>query len=173
MNQYTDYGNIVSYSTRNALTFTVCFIFAESVSAHWVVPGGQGYVGNDPSNEGFCLEDTLNEGPIEAHFGKSIVVSCCLLDGSDGVRPDCSAYPRTYDEAVQVCESHGYRLCTKEEMIYGCGSYDNTCRGLTHGKGCSFNYALNWVSDSCGSSNPAPTGTWYSSPLFRTIDFVP
>ena len=74
-----------------------------------------------------------------------ISVSCCELDGSDGVRPDCNAYSKTYDEAVQLCADHHYRLCTKSEIE----------AKITNGKGCQFDYRYNWVSDECTTS----TGT--------------
>ena len=66
--------------------------------------------------------------------------SWCQQDGSGGVRPDCNAHAVTYDEAVQLCESNGYRLCTIKELLYD---------EITNGQGCSYDNAYNWASDEC------------------------
>ena len=89
------------------------------------------------------MEDTSNQATIEApdSYGYDIAVSCCLEDGTDGERPDCDAYPKTYDEAVQICTDNGYRLCTKQELE----------SGITVGEGCNFDYRYNWASDECGT----------------------
>ena len=80
---------------------------------------------------------TLAEGDT-----RNIGVSCCELDGSGGERDanglDCHS-PSTYDEAVQYCESAGYRLCTLTEML----------SLATSNTGCGFDCRYNWVSDEC------------------------
>jgi len=126
-----------------------------SASSHLIVPGAKGEAGG----ASYCVDDTSNEGPVDLYFGKSIVVSCCALDGSAGYRPDCNAYPRTYEEAVQVCDSYGYRLCTEDELTNGFSKYHNNNDGITHGEGCSFDYALNWASDCCSDSCSSETDT--------------
>lgn len=92
-----------------------------SETYHWIAGGA--------SNKNLvsqCVADTSFQ---------DIVVSCCTLDGSSGVRPDCKAKSKTYEEAVQVCADHGHRLCTKDEME----------GDLTKNKGCFFNRNHNWV----------------------------
>jgi len=88
-----------------------------------------------------CEEDASNQARYESGFDFDIGVACC--DDSAGYRPDCDAYPKTYQEAVNTCTSYGYRLCTLQE----------TLSGKTKGKGCSFDNAYQWTSDEC--STPA------------------
>ena len=71
--------------------------------------------------------------------GTNIGVGCCSEDGTKGYRPNCNAHPATYDDAVAVCSDAGYRLCTLAEMM----------SGITEGKGCWYDGAYQWVSDSC------------------------
>ena len=59
-----------------------------------------------------------------------------------GHRPDCNAFPRTYDEAYALCDNNGYRLCTKSEME----------SDITEAEGCNFDHRANWVSTECGDT---------------------
>ena len=109
-----------------------------------------------------CTSDSTNQAAvISPGHQYDITVGCCELDGSDGKRPDCNAHPKTYEEAVAICDNYGYRLCTLQEMLHD---------ELTQGEGCGYDVSYNWVSDSCDPLNPAPTtGTSYSFPLFRIV----
>ena len=91
-----------------------------------------------------CTEDSSSQSPIPSEiFDYDIAVGCCEIDGSGGARPDCNAHPKTYDEAVALCQQHGYRLCTLQEMLYD---------ELTKGLGCSYDNAYHWVSDTCNGT---------------------
>ena len=121
-----------------------------SDSSHWIVAG-------DPSDDDWsayaatedlqqCQIDTYNQAALAAtdacgncNFGHNITVSCCALDGSSGYRPDCAAYPKTFDEAAALCMNEGYRLCTLSEMM----------SSITRATGCYFDGSYNWVNDSC------------------------
>ena len=121
-----------------------------SGDSYWIIQGYNGYDfsvhgGNyGDLSEPQCVEETLNQGPISSYFGYSIAVGCCTQDGSSGVRPDCSAHPKTHAEAVQICADHGYRLCTYDELTLGRGGV-----GMTEGTGCSYNVAYQWSSTVC------------------------
>jgi len=65
------------------------------------------------------------------------------MEESKGSRPDCNIHPATYQEALDLCTAKGKRLCTLQE----------TLSGVTRGKGCGYDAAYQWVSDSC--SDPA------------------
>merc|ERR1712130_877647 len=109
----------------------------ESDTHHWIVDGS-----TDRDLIPECMLDTSNQATTPNVFGKyDIAVSCCTVDntGSDGVRPDCSYYTKTFEEAVQLCTNHGYRLCTREELE----------NDVTKGGGCNFDGRHNWVSDEC------------------------
>ena len=115
-------------------------------SSHFIAAGGysttswNGYASDDYF---LCTDDSSDQSAIESPlFGFNITVSCCELNGTDGARPDCNAYPVTYDEALQICEDNGYRLCTLQELLW-----DEITRDRT--TGCSFDASYNWVSDSC------------------------
>ena len=98
-----------------------------------------------------CTDDATDQSAIESPlFSYNITASCCEEDGSGGARPDCTAYPVTYDEAVQICAENGYRLCTLQELLWDQITRDRAT-------GCSFDGSYNWVSDSCTmapTSNP-------------------
>ncbi len=67
---------------------------------------------------------------------------CCSIDGNTGYSPDCNAHPATYQDAVDVCTSRGYRLCTLNEMMMK----------RTKGTGCSYDGVYAWVSDECSEA---------------------
>ena len=95
------------------------------------------------TNEDFalCTADSSTQAALSApKHGYDIAVSCCELDGSGGVRPDCNAFAKTYDEAVAICDGSYYRLCTLDEMLW---------QRLTDNEGCNFDGAYNWVSTEC------------------------
>ena len=82
------------------------------------------------------------------------------MDGSAGARPDCNAHPMNYDEAVALCASYGYRLCTLEELFQD---------EITTQTGCEYSNGYNWVSDEC---DPYATGTLHVDGLEVTcFDF--
>lgn len=97
------------------------------------------------SNQSSESGPVTSENPNFVNFVFNIVTSCCETDGSSGARPDCSAYPKTYHEAKQICEDNGYRLCTLQELLVDRKTSNN---------GCQFDNAWNWVSDRC---TPEPT----------------
>lgn len=74
-----------------------------------------------------------------SRFSNSIGVRCCSIDGNTGYSPDCNAHPETYLDAVDVCTSRGYRLCTLNEMMMK----------RTKGTGCSYDGVYACVSDEC------------------------
>lgn len=87
-------------------------------------------------------------------------VRCCTTSGGKvdmdnfGCDGDCSACKSaTYLEAVNRCESHGYRLCTVDEALgtapYRCGKskWCNT--------GCRMNGFMFWTGSTCTASCPA------------------
>ena len=115
-------------------------------SYHYIAPGDYINDWNDhPESEwAICQEDSSNQAPVSGYFGYDIAVGCCEVDSSKGVRPDCDALAKTYDEAVQICEENGHRLCTLDEMLW---------QRRTNDKGCHFDRAYNWVSTEC-----VPTG---------------
>ena len=91
-----------------------------------------------------CQNDKFNQAPISsADSGFDIAATCCEMDGSFGVRPDCNAHPVTYHEAVHLCKSHGYRLCTLQELL---------CDEISLNGSCGYDYKYNWVSDVCTGS---------------------
>ena len=88
-----------------------------------------------------CISNDLNQAAIlSPSFQYDITVGCCEIDGSGGARPDCNAHPKTYEEALAVCDNYGYRLCNLQELL------DDE---LTQGKGCQYDGSYHWVSDSC------------------------
>jgi len=108
---------------------------------HYVVMGnvGDGAFGSD-AEQFYCQKDDDTAAPYVTNWYSVMTVSCCSQDGSTGYRPDCNAHPATYEDAVEVCSSRGYRLCTKEELLVFKRS---------SGKGCSYNAAYEWTSDEC------------------------
>merc|ERR1712061_769765 len=82
---------------------------------------------------------------------KNLETSVCNADsantspypnsGSSQFSPDCNAYPKTYEEAVALCDDHDYRLCTMEEVA------------VYHQNGCMFDHAWLWTSTECTISN--------------------
>merc|ERR1712142_1086138 len=112
-----------------------------SPTYHYVVQGA--YVSSPWSADDedyYCERDDETTALYATSYHTQIATGCCSMDGSKGYRPDCNAHDVTYDEAEALCASHGYRLCTLDEMHSGL---------LTKGKGCSYDYAYNWVSDQC------------------------
>jgi len=120
----------------------------EAYSPHRYIAAGNYPNGAWTTTASLCTDVTSNQATESAPtYGTNIAVGCCELDGSGGARPDCNAHPQTYDEAVAICESNGYRLCTLNELL------DQT---LTSGEGCSYDGAYNWVLDACEDDSMAP-----------------
>jgi len=131
----------------SSLLVTLLFLAAKSsATSHWIVDGNIDYTpsGYNDITEPQCVNDTSNQGPISSYFGYDIAVGCCSVDGSTGIRPDCNAYPRTYGQAVQLCDDNGYRLCSKQELLQKIGSET----------GCSFDYAYLWSASECNTAAP-------------------
>ncbi|MEE2961599.1 MAG: DUF1566 domain-containing protein, partial [Myxococcota bacterium] len=114
-----------------------------AASYHYIAPGrvNQSHWNNKP--ESICTDPTSNQGAesgvgYASAYGTDITVTCCNSSGSSGARPGCER-PKTYAEAVEICENAGYRLCTLDEML----------NEVTRGTGCNFDNSYNWVSDTC------------------------
>jgi len=88
----------------------------------------------------YCQRDDDNDDSSYSTWTNGIAVGCCSQDGNSGYRPDCNSHPATYEDAVQLCSSRGYRLCTVEEMVD---------ERRTAGTGCSYDSAYQWTSDEC------------------------
>lgn len=94
----------------------------------------------------YCQRDDDNDDSSFSTWTNGIAVGCCSQDGNSGYRPDCNSHPATYEDAVQVCSSRGYRLCTVEEMVD---------EQRTAGMGCNYDSAYQWSSDECTVSADA------------------
>lgn len=79
-----------------------------------------------------------------AYPGRVMGTSCCTKSGK-GFRPDCKK-GQTFQEAKAWCKSKGSELCSAAELA----------KGVTRGKGCSFDKTMEWSSDECAQT-PAPT----------------
>jgi len=108
--------------------------------------GGHYIARGDPLNSKFdgdvvfyCADNDDSVALYGSRFDSGIAVRCCSADGQTGYSPDCNAHPATYQDAVDVCTSRGYRLCTVQEIILE----------RTKGTGCSYDGAYTWVSDEC------------------------
>jgi len=75
---------------------------------------------------------------LECSFSRYFICDAPELHELVGYRPDCDAFPRTYEEAEQLCYSKFARLCTIKEMQTGL-AFDE----------CSRNNAYMWVSNPC------------------------
>jgi len=112
------------------------------MTAHYVAIGSTHQIGNwvPDGVESYCQRDDNNQA---AYFSTvhdyDIGVGCCSQDGSYGNRPKECLHPATYQEAVDLCNSDGLRLCTEQEML----------SMITRGTGCFFDAAYLWVSDEC------------------------
>ena len=115
-------------------------------TAHYVAQGRTSWSGWGSHPDYYCQGDGSNQALYSSSVhGTNIGVGCCSEDGTKGYRPNCNAHPATYDDAVAVCSDAGYRLCTLTEMM----------TGITRGKGCWYDAAYQWVSDSCDISDNA------------------
>ena len=138
--------------TASFFIYTATMEKAANDGFHWIAPGrATNSAWNDYENYPdlqLCQNDSSNQAPISSpnSIGNDIAVSCCSMDGTKGVRPDCDAYPRNYAQAVALCASYGYRLCTLQELLYD---------ELTTDTGCDFSVAYNWVSDECDLDSTA------------------
>ena len=145
--QCDDTANHHNFSERKySISTSRCHILGGS---HYIAAGDYLNDGalttwdNFPTEDlSLCQSDSSSQAAIASEFGFDITVSCCELDGSGGARPDCNATGKTYDEAVAICESYGYRLCTLQELLWDL---------LTNNEGCNFDGAYNWVSTECSS----------------------
>ena len=96
--------------------FQLCHLFFLFV--HHSSSGGSN-LGQGQLNATLCMSDSENQAPIiNTRDNYDIAVSCCALNGSYGIRPDCDWDPKNYTEAYQLCDDNGYRLCTVEGMIF-------------------------------------------------------
>ena len=59
-------------------------------------------------------------------------VRCCSTKGDVCVSEPCHS-DKTYQEAVAICSSKGFRLCFEHELNYCCGT------------GCGFDHTRNWI----------------------------
>jgi len=114
--------------------------------SHWIAAGNPA---NDNWRDGIpnveCAEDSRVKASDSTVHGDDIGVSCCSVDGSNGVREfDGQCYQAvTYGDAERICEDNGLRLCSLSEML----------GKATKGAGCSHDSRYNWVSDECGSES--------------------
>jgi len=123
-------------------------------TAHVVAQGHKGWSGWGSAADSYCQSDTNNQAAYHSSkHARNIGVGCCSQDGSTGYRPDCNAHPATYQEAVTVCTSRGYRLCTAAEIL----------NHKTSGKGCWYNAAYEWTSDECDISANAAISAGFSA----------
>lgn len=124
---------------------------------HYII-GGANEGQQQMNNATLCTADHSNQAAIPNYFYNSydIAVTCCALDGSFAARPSCSAHPATYNEAYQLCDDNGLRLCTIAELE----------ADIAMGTGCYYGVYLNWVSDECNTPSPTfqPTGIPTKSP---------
>jgi len=90
-----------------------------------------------------CTDDSSHSAAYSNdYFGYDIAVRCCYEDDLGDVHgdsPDCSAHPKTLDEAAALCVSHGMRLCTEDEIL----------DEVTGGTGCQYDRAYIWTSTEC------------------------
>jgi len=120
-----------------------CKLEKKLIPAHYVVDGNPGYSVPEQSLVPECKPDhmdshTQDPGKYQ-HAGTNIGVTCCNEKGV-GSRPECkTGRELTYDEALDVCESKGLRICTMEETAAGVGA----------GKGCQYDHTMVWTSDPC------------------------
>lgn len=132
---------------------------------HFIAPGAvtNGYWNDYPNypDLALCEYNDWNQAIMSAPFhGKDIATTCCLLDGSYGVRPDCNAHPVTYHQALALCESHGYRLCTLQELLHD---------EVSKYAGCNYNRAFNWVSDECNDQGMYHCSSFSEADVFIMI----
>jgi hypothetical protein len=107
--------------------------------AHYVAQGRTSWSWGDVPDH-YCQSDEDNQAAYySSNHDYDIGVGCCSDDGSSGYRPDCDAHPATYQEAFDLCNENGYRLCTVEESE----------NGITEGTGCWYDATYQWTSDSC------------------------
>jgi len=120
--------------------------FTARPSSHWIAAGNPA---NDNWRDGIpnveCAEDSRVKASDATVYGDDIGVSCCSVDGSNGVREfDGQCYQAvTYGDAERICEDNGLRLCSLSEML----------GKATEGAGCSHDARYNWVADECGSES--------------------
>lgn len=126
------------------------YCYAPPLTAHYIARGNPTNGNwNDGEVSFHCHADKSNQALYSSKtHGFNIGVGCCAEDGSNGYRPDCGIHPATYQDAVDLCTSNGYRLCTLQETI----------SGITKGSGCNYDAAYQWVSDEC------------STPAIRSVD---
>mmetsp|Transcript_24306 Transcript_24306/g.34813 ORF Transcript_24306/g.34813 Transcript_24306/m.34813 type:complete len:573 (-) Transcript_24306:68-1786(-) len=105
-----------------------------------------------------CLSNNEKQSDIclASEHSSSVAVHCCkgsmeknnLKCSRDGCKKRSS-----FSAAKSYCENRGMRLCSVAEL--GSGACCN--------KGCGWNNAISWTSDSCGSGSP-PTNNPANSP---------
>lgn len=128
------------------------------VSKHLAEIGRKSNAKGGPTSQ--CLPDTATRYTLDTSkwprvkdgTSKKVATSCCPADGSGpGKRMVCGGKccgEKTFEEAAQACKEAGMKLCTAAELDR-----------KTAGKGCSNDFALNWVSDACGAPTPTPAPT--------------
>jgi len=122
---------------------------------HWTVGG---YGGTGVTAE--CVSDSSSEATLkDPQNSYNIAVSCCSLDGTEGFRNKDNGcwLGKTFDEAVQICDAEGMRLCTIAEME----------ADVTKGKGCQNDNRHNWVSDECDHVCHTATTTGFGNDIYN------
>ena len=100
----------------------------------------------DEDKEGNCnVAAPVAQRPV-SRSEQAAGARCCEPEASVCPGETCALY--TYDEAKQLCEDAGSRLCTAAELHNGAGI----------GTGCNFDVQYLWTSDSapCPSADSAP-----------------
>ena len=129
-----------SHCNPSAIDFVVVISVTYTDGAHLIAKGYNdancGWDGTDPMYH--CVNNLYSRTTYKTgYFEDDIAVRCC--SDSTGYSPDCSALAKNYNEAVAICASYGYRLCT----------YNEIADLVTKGTGCSFNCAYIWTSTQC------------------------
>ena len=122
------------------LFFATLYQHSNAHSNHYVAKGNPDsdyFAVNTESH--YCQNDDDIVARYSTYHHNTIGVGCCAPSDNYGYRPDCDAHGATYDDANALCSSYGLRLCTLNEML----------SGITQGKGCNYDNAYNWVSDTC------------------------
>jgi len=147
-------GNSLTYICEfNANTFAYAddvevYDIDECPTEH-VVEGhytADGCIGHSHTDDTFdeCTSDssTLSSSPNEYVSGiingYQIGVQCCNAEGTSASRPGC-VLGVTFEEAGQVCEDAGMRLCTIDEVK----------KQLGRSTGCQFDHGSVWTSTEC------------------------
>ena len=90
-----------------------------------------------------CLQMKSTIVPQAREWQNELTVTCCNTTGNAKIRKgnNSECYPRAknFTEAKAICQDHGGRLCTKDEIE----------SRIAKGKGCSIDNFYTWTSDRC------------------------